>query len=152
MKRYGEWYELINLSTPVAGAALTYRIPGETWVIVTIARFTIVASAAVANRYPTVDFLSGDQTAFTRMMSPNALTAGLTRNETFSSDLGGFVTSAGGEEMGQLPEMVLPPGFRVRITAANLDVADQISAASLYVCRLPSGKWVESPGASPYDP
>jgi hypothetical protein len=152
MTSYEDWYQLIPLADPAAGAAATYRIPGETWECIHTARFTYVASVAVANRFLTVDLLDGDSAPFARIMSPTALTAGLTRSITYAHGLGDFTVSAGGEETAPLPKLVLPPGFTVQLTAVSIDAGDQISDVSIYVTRAPSGEWADSPGSRPWSP
>lgn len=149
--REGYW-ELLEQRNPAAGSAFIFQIPGETWVRLSVVRFTLTTSAAVANRYASVDIRDGDQSVIARFMSPNALAASLTRGYTFIPEFGGFTSSAGNEEIGPLTDAWLFPGSSVRITAANLDAADQISGAFLYTYRAPSGKMPTAEGARPWSP
>ena len=149
---YGEWHESIRTRQPAPGAAVVFSVPGETYMRIDMVRVTLVASAAVANRYVAVDYLDGDLTIAGRIASPNALTAGLTRGFTAAFGAGASALSAGGEELLPLADVMLPPGFKLRITAIGLDVGDQFSAATLHTRRYPSTAWEMSQGARPYEP
>lgn len=144
------WPELLPLPAPGAGAALTYRIKGEAFEMPRIIRFTYTADGNAANRFPTVDYLSGDNAIFSRVCTSVALTAGLTKSYTFIVGLGILSNSAAGEEQWPLPEAMLASGLSVRIDAVNRQVGDLITAAFLETWRLPTGDGFESPGAVPY--
>lgn len=144
------WLELIPARSPAAGAAFTYRFPGETYTALVAVAFTLTTSAAVANRYPELAILDGDGGAIFRVASPTALVASLARRTYLAADMGGVVTSPSGDESLPFPDTMFPPGFQARITATALDAADQLSGIRLYVRRESSGDWGPATGSIPY--
>lgn len=150
MAGYDDFYELARPVSPAAGAPFLFRVPGESWFRITAVRFTLTTSAVVANRFATVDYLDGDQGAFLRSMSGTALAASLTRTFNFAPEYATPTVSVGGDEMAPLSTQWLPPGYRIRITAINLDAADQVGGVSLYMCRAMTGKVGEPEYARPW--
>jgi hypothetical protein len=146
------YWELIERPNPTVGTAFTFQIPGEAWTRLSIVRFTLTTSAAVANRFASVDIRDADQSVIARFMSPNALAASLVRGYTHFPEVGAFSSSAGNEEVGPLSGAWLFPGASIRITAANIDALDQISGVFLYTYRAPSGKLPKAEGARPWSP
>lgn len=144
------WLELIPARSPAAGAAFVYSFPGETYTALMAVSFTLTTSAAVANRYPELAVLDGDSNVIFKVASPTALAASLVRRTYFASDMGAVVSSPSGDESLPFPDTVFPPGFKARITATALDVADTITGIRLYVRRLSSGDWGPATGAEPY--
>lgn len=147
-----DWVESVRVPQPAAGANATRRVQGETFERLEIVRCTLVASGAAANRFVAVDYLDGDDTVIARVQSGTAVTAGLTTAFTFGKDVSIALNSGTSEQLLPLIGSVLPPGFKVRINVVNRDVADQLSSIVFHVCRYPSGLWVPSGGASPYEP
>lgn len=146
------WPESIGLAQPAAGVAFTRRIPGETFEKLEMVRCTLVASVAVANRFVSLDYLNGDNVIVGRVSSATAVTAGLTTAFTFAKDMSLALATGTSEQLLPLIDCMLPPGFKVRITAAGLDVADQLSNIFFHVCRYPSSEWSPAGGAIPYEP
>jgi len=144
-----EYYDLLRQQPPAAGQPFIFRVPGENWVRLLTVRYTLTTSAAVANRFTTVDYLDGDQSIIARIMSPNALAASLQRATTHMYDSGGFTLSGGGVELAPLHDIWLPPGYSVRVTAANIDVGDQISNVFLYTAKASTGGPTLTPNARP---
>lgn len=146
------FYDFPPFATPGAGLPATRRIPGETFERLDALRFLFTASAAVANRFVSVDVLNGDQTVAVRIQTPTAVTAGLAIQFNFVRGMELFSSTAGGEQLAPLPDLIFPPGYLIRITAAGIDVADTITAIRPMMTRYPSDLWERSKGAMPYEP
>lgn len=142
--------DTVRIPAPAAGANATRRIPGEYYERLETARFSLTASAAVANRFVSVDYLDGDNNVVARYQSATAVTAGQTIGFTFSTEIGSEQAGGSGEQLLPITEVVYPPGFKVRVTVANIDVADQLSTIFATIRHYPSQEWVASPGATPY--
>lgn len=121
-------YEIRTLAAPGAGNEFTFTVPtGEIWLLHAIhAQF--VASAAVANRTPTL--IVDDQTTTSARFSDGAvITAGSTVEITWSP-VGAFSSPANSAViMANLyDDLILQSGWRVRSLTQNLDAGDAYSA------------------------
>lgn len=141
--------QILPLATPGAGANASRRIPGEFYETLYAARFKLVASAAVANRFVSLDYLDGDNNILARIPSTTAVTAGQTTFFTFGIGLSLSLSGAVGEQLLPLLEVMYPPGCKFQVTVGAIDVADQISAGFLTICRVPSQHWEQSRGSTP---
>lgn len=149
---YEDWYQLIDITAPAAGAAVKRKVPGETWERPISFRYKLVTSAVVKNRFPAVTFLDGDGNSFLHVESNVAVPASTTAFLNFFVDCGGNAFPNGGEGFAVLPEIMMAPGFALQADVTSIDAGDQISGVRLYVCRYPSGEWASSPGSVPYSP
>lgn len=143
------WLQWIDIPAPAVGQTTLYTVPGETYMGLKSARATLVASGAVANRLPGLAVLNGDGSPVFAVVSPTAVTAGVTRRTYWNADAGGVVTSGSGDEVLPFADTLWPPGFQFRFTVAAIDAADQLSALGIYVYRVPSRLWAPSPGSAP---
>jgi hypothetical protein len=145
------WPELIERPTPAVGTAATFRIPGETFSVLSHASVVLTTSAVVANRFVSLDILDGDTTVTFRSTSGTALAASLTRRFSFAPDVDNVVSAAAGEEMLAFPRSVLAPGLSLRFSVFGIDAGDQLSAVFFHLIRIPSGDSPSSGGATPYE-
>jgi hypothetical protein len=129
---YSEW-EPVALSSPAAGAGLTYTVPGSTQVEVLSASFTYTASANAANRIPFLSFLDQSGVAVGSFGTPYKLVA----NDASRVSFGVYVSSFGADSAARIgsgiPPMRLASGMQVLLSATAINVSDQISTARLYV-------------------
>lgn len=146
------WDELITPAAPAAGATLTRLVPGHTFERFRSVRFRLVASVAVANRFPFVAYTNGDGIEFYRTVAGAPITAGLTVDVTFSRDLDTNPQVAAGFTDGPLRDEELPAGYHLIVGATALDVADQISLVQLWTTRVPTGPMEPAFGAKAFDP
>jgi len=150
---WGEsWDQLVTPANPGAGAALTVLVPGETFERFLSVRFTVVASAAVANRVPFVAYTNGDGLEYYRAIGGAPITAGLTVSCTFSRDLDTNPQVAAGFLEGPLRDEELPSGYHLVVGLTAVDAADQISAVQLWTKRTPTGPMQYAAGARAFDP
>lgn len=149
---YDDWYQLVTVPDPAAGASVIHKVPGETFERPVTFRYKFVASAVVGSRFPAMSILDGDGNIIIHVESNVAVGASSTSFMNFFVGAGGAVYVSSGDNTAPLPDMVLPPGFQVVGSVTQQLGGDQISAAKLFVCRYPSGHWASSPGSSPYSP
>jgi len=145
------WDELITPAQPGAGLTFTRLVPGITFERFRSVRFRLVASAAVANRFPFVAYTNGDGIEFYRTVAGAPVTAGLTVDATFSRDLDTNPQVAAGFVDGPLRDESLPAGYHLVVGATGLDVADQISVIQLWTTRIPTGPMEPAVGGKPYE-
>lgn len=146
------WDELITGVNPAAQATFTRTVPGHTFEKFLSVKFTLTASAAVANRLPFVAYTNGDGIEYYRVVGGAPVTAGLTVVMTFSRELDTNPEIASGFLDGPLRDETLPSGYHLVVGATNLDVADQISAVQLWTKRYPTGPMQYAEGARAFDP
>jgi hypothetical protein len=143
------WPELIDLRDSAVGTPNTFRIPGETFVVVSHATVVLTTSAVVANRFVSLDILDGDGTVTFQSMSGTALAASGSRRFSFAPNVSNVVSAVGLSELLPFPDSLLAPGLSLRFAGVNLDVGDQFSAAFLHLIRIPSGFVVPAYGSKP---
>lgn len=149
---YDDWFQLVTVADPAAGASVTHKVPGEVFERVVTFRYKLVTSAVVGSRFPAMSILDGDGNTVIHVESNVAVGASATSFMNFFVGAGGAVYVSSGDNTAPLPDMLLPPGFQVQGSVTQQLGGDQISLAKLFVCRYPSGHWASSPGSSPYSP
>lgn len=126
---------------PPAGQEWVLKPTGRGGILVRNLTFRFTASAAVANRLPTI-VATGSDGVFWREEAPAVVAAaGIVRYQAYDGDIphvggGGLVTlgwPAGG--------LWLPQGFTLGSLTTLLDVADQYDQVNAYIQELPSGPW-----------
>lgn len=130
-------HEVVGLSSPAAGAALTYIVPGAVQQQVLSVSFTYTASAQAANRVPFVRFLDAGGVPFCDVGTPYVLVASDSSRVTFGVGVQQFGADSAARIGAAIPEMWLQDGLRLQISATAIDAADTITNARLYVCQRP---------------
>lgn len=146
------WTQLLVIPDPAAGAGISREIPGETYERLDSVRLQLTASAAVANRFVSVDILDGDNALLARIQSTTAITAGQVARLTFLRGIGALTAGGTTEQLLPLPDIIYPAGCEFRVVVGNVDAGDQIASARFVVTRFPTGAWPPSRGAIPYRP
>jgi hypothetical protein len=120
-------------TSPGAGAEVSETVPANArWELLAF-KATFVTSAAVANRTPGLQLDDGT-TAFWRIEPTVAQAASSSRVKTWSPGYGAFINGSGNlDVMMLLAGNRLGPGFRIRTSTGNIDVADQWSAVQYLV-------------------
>lgn len=144
--------ESVAVRTPAAGQNATRAVPSETWELIDMVRCTLIADANVANRFVSVDFLDGDDIIVGRIQSPGAVVAGQTYGFTFATRVGQVLNGGTNEQAFGLPDVMMPPGFKVRVAVGNIQAGDQLTAIRFHMRRYASAKWAPSIGSQPYQP
>lgn len=149
---YESWFELVSPKDPAAGASVVHAVPGETFERPVSFRYKLVTSAAVGSRFPAMSFLDGDGNIIIHVETNVAVAASSTAIMNFFTNAGSTLFVSTGDNFAPLPDIMLPPGFKVRGDVTQMLAGDQISLTKLYVRRYPSAEWASSPGSSPYSP
>lgn len=127
-------WRLTTFPAPAVGSEISITVPGNAvWRLGTL-RFTIQASAAVANRVVRV-LLDDGSTEFARVTCNQLVTAANFRILTFFPTCGVFNTDIGNSALvdAPWPDVPLLPGYRIRTTTAALDAGDAYAGIVLYV-------------------
>lgn len=121
-------------TNPAAGAEWTATVPaGESWQLNTV-RYTLVTSAAVANRLTTITFDNGT-TVFARFSSTQTQPASITTAYTAAVDVASSGL-LGTEVLLSIPRLIIPSGYRISSLTVALDVADDYTAPVFYYTRF----------------
>jgi hypothetical protein len=138
---YGIGYQdFIPLTTPAAGANLSFTVQGNSWVRLLAARCSITTSATVANRFVSLDFTTGRANTQVRNAAGLIVLAS-TSAQVFEWNTGRTRAewAANTPVLVPLLPMFLAPGSVIQITVDTIQAADQISAASLTIERFDTG-------------
>jgi len=125
----GQWqggkFVTYTVVAPAVGQSARLVVPDWFALEVMTVRFSLVTSAAVANRFVAVTYQQ-PLTAGIASTVPTAQVATTTIDYNFARDFGGVVGTVQSPSI-QLPFTMVPPGGVVVVTAVNIDVADQFS-------------------------
>jgi hypothetical protein len=138
---YGVGYQdFVPLTTPAAGANLSFTVEGRAWVRLLAARCSITTSATVANRFVSLDYVNGRTVTQARNAAGLVVTASTTALVfEWSSSRSRAEWATNTPVLVPLLPIFLAPGTVVQITVDNIQAADQISAASLTLERFDTG-------------
>jgi hypothetical protein len=120
----------VTPANPAPGASFTFTNAGTGSLQLTSAAFTLTASAAVANRFMQVQLQDAAGNDLVPITNGAATTAGVTTQMWLAQGLG-YGPSGAAQAVGGLPSVALPTGYKVVLTAAGIQAADQISAITL---------------------
>lgn len=133
--------DTIDVTSPSAGANATVTVPGDYGIRVLAATATLTTSATVANRFLSLDYISGRGVTYVRNGAGLVVTASTT-NQAFHWNVARTVA----EWAANTPVFVplfgyfLQPGWVVQFTVDNIQAADQLSAIRLVVERYLTGR------------
>jgi hypothetical protein len=134
------YQDFIPLTTPAAGANLSFTVAGDRFIRILGARATITTSATVANRFVSLDFINARAQTWMRNAAGLVVTASTT-NQAFE-----WIGQRTDAQWAANTPVLLPvypiflyPGMVVQITLDSIQAADQISLASLTVERFDTG-------------
>lgn len=125
--------EVVRLDSPVAGAALTYTVPGAVEIEILSVSFTYTASANAATRIPFVQFLDQSGNTFCDVGSPYTLTANQVSRVTFGVGVQQFGANGSARMGAGIPAMILEDGLQVSLSATAINVTDTITLARMFV-------------------
>lgn len=114
-------------AAPGAGASFTQTIDSAfVWRLVSVT-FTLQTSAAVANRFATVQYIGGDGNPFTVCGAAVVQTAGSTQRYSGSMYMGTSAWATGTDVFFPVTPVFLRGGHTIKINVANIDGADVLS-------------------------
>lgn len=137
------WQEPVYVAKPAAGAGFTYTVDGRYFERMVAVSFQLVTSAAVANRFPQLFIQDTNGVAITSVPCGAVVVAGSTLTVSLALNAPSYANSASGGSFGYMPDLLLPPGWKVVLTVFGEDVADQVSNVVLLVQRYPNDAAVQ---------
>lgn len=147
------YQDLIPLTAPGAGSNLSFPVEGRSWIRILGAIATITTDANVANRVPSLDYLTARGNVYFRNFPPLVVTAGTAATVFhWQSGLGQSQWAGNTPVKVDLRALFLPPGTIVRLTLDNIQAGDTITAPLLYVERFDTGPLGYSVGFTPQPP
>lgn len=126
-RRTGEHEPVMGtISQPAAGADFSaISVPNRLWKLGLLFG-KLVTSSAVATRVPQVIIQNIEGDTVAKLPAPSTQAASLTQFYTWGIDI--LNQSVTGTDVSQsLPDLWLPPGAKIVVTTAAIDVADQWS-------------------------
>ena len=135
----------ISVPSPAAGAEWSFTLPSGYDYLVALGRATFVASAAAATRTPGFQISNGDGLQFYASQPGTSVAATLTQTVSYSTDGAQGPSGASAVNTIDVPEVILPGGWRIGSLTGLIDAADQYSAIRLYLLQL----YDKAPGVAP---
>lgn len=139
--RYGEAYvDYIDVGQPAAGANAAFSVPGQYGVIVLAGRASLTTSASAANRVVSIDVINANAVTRWRNPAPASLPASQTGQKyEWNSQWANALSITNGPMVAPVLEVIVPPAWSIQFTVDNIQAADQLSALSLTVLKIPTG-------------
>jgi hypothetical protein len=131
--------ETFTVASPSAGANLTRTTSQGYWERYVAVFFTLVTSAAVANRQVALEWQDGDGNVLTDTACGSVQTATNTWRYGFGIGLLGFNNANAARQNAPLPWLFLQPSWKLVSNVGAFDAADQISVVRGVVERFPVG-------------
>jgi hypothetical protein len=126
---HGRGYrQVLPVASPAAGGGLTVNLEPQYVQRLLALTFTLTTDATVANRVVTVDYFSGQATAFTSSGAAVAQTASTVQRYVGSWQRTESEWNPGTAVFFPLEDLFLDGGEQVGITITNVGAADQLSA------------------------
>lgn len=143
---------VIRVANPAGGQGFTLAVPGQHyWQPLTL-RYRLVTGAVAGSRFPNLHFDDGS-VDYLRIWVPEPQAAGATRDYDFARALGSnFGGAASGAFSLPLPDLLLPPGHRIRLVATAFDGGDQVSQVAMLVRQWPALREPDAPTSGLVDP
>lgn len=119
---------------PAAGAGFVLPLDSRWWWYIKSVRFTLTTSAVVANRFVTVDYQDAEGNTWARSPSPVVQAAGVANQGYEFAPRNIAVSGIAAQPIfADLVGLWIPPGWRLAISVALIDVGDQLGAPRIYV-------------------
>lgn len=132
------WFERVIVPSPAAGANFTYTIDGRYKERLLSARFTLVTSAVVANRFPVLHLLDVNSRVVASAWAGGTIPASTMQTQNLAREFTLQSNYGGSEVFGPLPDWLMPEGYSWQSSVQNIDAGDQINAITLLVERFPN--------------
>lgn len=125
-------------ANPAAGAG--YQLVNGTaqpWALLSV-KFTLTTSAAVANRFVSVQIRDGGGATVAENSDLTAVTASQALTMFLAAGLPNIPNAASGTVLGAVPAVPVQPGWSININVSAEDAADQLS--SIVIVYQPAGQ------------
>jgi hypothetical protein len=132
------WQEPVYVPTPAAGGGFTYTVDGRYFERVLAVSFQLVTDAVVANRFGQVFIQDSNGKAITSVPVGGTVVASTTLSVWLALNSPTLANSVSGGSFGYLPDLLLPPGWKVVLSVFGADPGDQVSNVVVLVQRYPN--------------
>ena len=130
-------------SNPAAGATFTYTNTTGSPQTLQSATFKLVTDATVANRFISVQILDTAGNVVAENTDFSAIVASTTITAWYAQGIPNTSNNASGSTLGGLPQVLIQPGWQVKINVTSMDAGDQLSNIALVLSQA------ATPGALP---
>lgn len=136
-------------AAPAAGSGAVIKLDSTyLWRPLSL-RFQLDTSAAVANRWPSVDYCDPDGNIYVRNAMAKVFAASTVAQVLdFNAQRGAGEWVAGADVLAPLCDFWLPPGFQIQVNVANIQAADTITKLFLYAEKWVTGRSVNLGGGA----
>jgi hypothetical protein len=128
-----------QIAQPAAGAAAVVSVPGDRFYRLITARFSLATSAAVATRTPQLLWQTADSVEWARFPASGGIGASSSVVAQWAVATGSTYTGNDGSLLVSIPDVIIRPGDRIVLSAANIQAADQLSGVETYWEEFPNG-------------
>lgn len=132
------WQDRLLIPQPAAGQVWSYQVDGRYSERLVSVRWTLTASAVVANRFPLLQLLDQNNVVVAERWGGGTITASQAISVNLAEDMTIQSNYGGNSVFGPLPALMTPPGYTWKATCQNIDAGDQQSNIVLIVHRFPS--------------
>jgi hypothetical protein len=129
---------LLTPNAPAAGAGFTYTPAQGFWEVVTKLDFSFAASIVVANRSFSLAWLNADGRQYAHVPVTGTIAASGAAQVYLDSRGSSVLGALPGSLSQWMPAVILKQGYKLVLTVAGEDVADQVTVNGLTVQRFDS--------------
>lgn len=146
------YYDLTPIKAPAAGGGVKFRIPSDWYMKPVMLTAVFTASGVVASRGIALQYQDGDGNVYGQFDQLTIVTAGLAGRFTWAINVDtATIDPAKGPGVRSVPDILMPSGHQLALTASNEDAGDQFSALFLWAQKFPTGPMEPARGATPYE-
>lgn len=132
------WQRPIVVASPAAGAQWSRKTNGNYYERLISVTFTLVTSAVVASRFPSLTLTDNNGAVVTSVPAGNAVAANTTLTSYLARGGPQYAGGSVGTTFGFLPDILTPPDYSWSSQVANMDVGDQIGNIVLLIQQFPN--------------
>lgn len=132
------WQEPVYVPAPAPGAQWVYKVDGRFTERVLSIRMVLTTSAVVANRFPRVQVTDHNGTVVISSLAGQSVAANSSLISNLFTGSSDNANGGAGDTFGDIPSLLIPPGWSWGSTVASMDAADQLSGIVLLVQRYPN--------------
>lgn len=144
---YGRGYPTVSTRpNPGAGNPARVLVPGSRAYRLLSVQATLTTSAVVASRTPMVQLLDGDLIEWLRLSPSASVVASTTTLLVWHVGMATSYTSGSGGLYSPLPDVFIPEGHTIQLSAVNLDAGDTLTTIKMFWEELVVGGGGYRPG------
>jgi hypothetical protein len=132
------WQEPVYLASPAVGQEWVHKTDGRYYERLITARWTLATSAVVATRFPTLQLTDTNGVVITSVPMAGGVVASTVVVANLINGLTTLSSGTVGNTWGQLPDLLVPPGWTWQAVTSGLDAGDQESGIVLVFQKFPN--------------